>query len=157
MSKEVSHYVVTAHPPGAVYHSTNCNFLSPDSCHVVLAKSHCLEVRQWQNDSFPVVLQAPINGRITSLVSFSVPSSPTAFVFLTTDALKYAVVSYDPTLRPYPLRTHASGSLQVSNSKPADAGPIVAMDPLQRCIALQMVDGFIHVLPIQRQYRCEVG
>ena len=31
MSKEVSHYVVTAHPPGGVLHAVKCNFLAPDS------------------------------------------------------------------------------------------------------------------------------
>jgi hypothetical protein len=31
MSREVSHYVVTAHPPGGVLHTVKCNFLSSDS------------------------------------------------------------------------------------------------------------------------------
>ena len=31
MSAEVSHYVVTAHPPGAVLLTASCSFLSPDS------------------------------------------------------------------------------------------------------------------------------
>ena len=31
MSREVSHYVVTAHPPGGVLHTVKCNFLAPDS------------------------------------------------------------------------------------------------------------------------------
>jgi hypothetical protein len=30
-SREVSHYVVTAHPPGGVLHTVKCNFLSKDS------------------------------------------------------------------------------------------------------------------------------
>lgn len=30
-SHEASHYVVTAHPPGAVLLSAKCNFLSPES------------------------------------------------------------------------------------------------------------------------------
>lgn len=30
-SREVSHYVVTAHPPGAVHFAVKCNFLAPDS------------------------------------------------------------------------------------------------------------------------------
>jgi hypothetical protein len=31
MSREVSHYVVTAHPPGGVLHTVKCNFLAEDS------------------------------------------------------------------------------------------------------------------------------
>jgi hypothetical protein len=31
MNKEVSHYVVTAHPPGSVLVTAKCNFLSPHS------------------------------------------------------------------------------------------------------------------------------
>jgi hypothetical protein len=30
-SREVSHYVVTAHPPGGILNSVKCNFLAPDS------------------------------------------------------------------------------------------------------------------------------
>jgi hypothetical protein len=31
MNREVSHYVVTAHPPGGVLHTVKCNFLAKDS------------------------------------------------------------------------------------------------------------------------------
>ena len=31
MKKEISHYVVTAHPPGGVLLTAKCNFLSPNS------------------------------------------------------------------------------------------------------------------------------
>lgn len=31
MNREVSHYVVTAHPSGGVLHSVKCNFLARDS------------------------------------------------------------------------------------------------------------------------------
>ena len=31
MSREISHYVVTAHPPGGVLHTVKCNFLAEDS------------------------------------------------------------------------------------------------------------------------------
>ena len=31
MDREVSHYVVTAHPAGGALHSVKCNFLAPDS------------------------------------------------------------------------------------------------------------------------------
>ena len=31
MNREVSHYVVTAHPPGGVLHTVKCNFLDKDS------------------------------------------------------------------------------------------------------------------------------
>ena len=30
-NREVSHYVVTAHPPGGVLHTVKCNFLEKDS------------------------------------------------------------------------------------------------------------------------------
>jgi len=30
-ANEVSHYVVTAHPPGAVLRTAQCNFMAPDS------------------------------------------------------------------------------------------------------------------------------
>ena len=31
MSREASHYVVTAHPPNGVLHTVKCNFLAADS------------------------------------------------------------------------------------------------------------------------------
>jgi DNA damage-binding protein 1 len=157
MSKEVSHYVVTAHPPGAVLFSTQCNFLAPDAKNVVLARPRSLEVRQYvrHNDEpvFQLSFQTPINGRITSLLSFQMEHSPTSYVFFTTDTLHYAVVSYDARSSPYPLRTHASGFLQVHNTKPAESGPIVALDSRRACITLHVVDGFVHVIPIDARYR----
>jgi hypothetical protein len=110
---------------------------------VLVAKSARLEVRQLRAaaqdvvgggggggtaDTFPVMLQLPINGRLTALEALKVPSLPTAAVFMLQDRYQYAVVSYCPPqqpfavptdaipgqipkVSPYPVYTHASGSL----------------------------------------------
>ena len=58
----------------------------------------------------------------------------------------------------YPIRTHASGSLTnystsvIAGGRQAECGPLAAVDPLHRCIALHLYDGFITVIPIHRGY-----
>ena len=58
----------------------------------------------------------------------------------------------------YPIRTHASGSLTnystsvIAGGRRAECGPLAAVDPLHRCIALHLYDGFVTVIPIHRGY-----
>jgi len=58
----------------------------------------------------------------------------------------------------YPVRTHASGSLTnystsvIAGGRRAECGPLAAVDPLHRCIALHLYDGFVTVIPIHRGY-----
>ena len=58
----------------------------------------------------------------------------------------------------YPIRTHASGSLAnysssvIAGGRRAECGPLAAVDPLFRCIALHLYDGFVTVIPIHRGY-----
>jgi hypothetical protein len=106
---------------------------------------------------FPVVWSVPINGRITSMVALKVPSSPTSYLFLTTDQLMYAVIGYNPNAAsPYHVTTHASGSLQGEEwnilGRPAECGPLVSVDPHHRCILLHLYDGLLTVFPIQHNY-----
>lgn len=154
MSSEVSHYVVTAHPPGGVLLTVTCNFLSSSTTDVIVAKSRRLEVRQASQDPsspFPIVLTLPINGRITSMVSFKLPRAPTDYLFITTDRYRYAVITFSPENTPYPCRTHASGSLK-GVGREAAVGPLVSVDPHGRCLVLHLYDGFITVIPIYVDY-----
>ncbi|KAL7499954.1 hypothetical protein ACHAWT_010895 [Skeletonema menzelii] len=58
----------------------------------------------------------------------------------------------------YPIRTHASGLLTnystsvIAGGRRAECGPLAAVDPLHRCIALHLYDGFVTVIPIHRGY-----
>lgn len=141
---------------------------------VLVAKSARLEVRQLRAadngvDTFPLLLQLPINGRITALEPLTVPSLPTSAVFLLQDRHQYAVISYAPQqpqlttpsgqlpkVSPYPVFTHASGSLESGagdSGRPNESGTIVAVDPNFRCIALLAFDGLLTVLPIDLNYK----
>ena len=138
-----------------------------------MAKSSRLEVRQLRTasdnnntgggtDTFPVVLEMPLNGRLTALEPLRVPSLPTSAVFMLQDRNQYAVISYgtqqqqqqsDGKISPYPVQTHASGSLQSNGGgrRVDDVGPtLVAVDP--RCIALQAFDGLLTVIPVDPNY-----
>ena len=137
---------------------------------VVIAKSRRLEIRQLQVPSddtadggkahpsspFPIVWSVPVNGRITSLEKIQIPSCPTSFLFITTDQQQYAVLGYNPHATPYPVETHASGSLQGEDlfvlGKQAESGPLVAVDPHARCVVLHLYDGLLTVFPIQTRY-----
>jgi len=184
---EAGHYVVTAQPAGSVIQSVKCSFLAPGSTDIVIAKSHHLEVRQLidttittnsnsseattttnnNNDDndvtnldLPVALSAPINGRITNILPFRHPSSPTDYLFFITETKQYAVVSYSKSTTinnsPYNLTTHVSGDLSdyglaIRGNEP-EGGPVAALDPCYKCIALHLYEGFITILPIHKSY-----
>jgi len=113
-ANEAGHYVVTAHRPGGVLLSVKCSFLEEGSTDVIISKSQRLEIRQLNKEhdedptsssnsspaatasiSFPLVLSAPINGRIISMLPFKHPSSKTDYIFFLTDRKQYAIISYD--------------------------------------------------------------
>jgi len=126
---------------------------------VIVAKSRRLEVRQASQDSsspFPVVLTLPINGRITSMIPIKLSGTPTDYLFLTTDRYRYAVISYSQGSTPYPVKTHASGSLRASGREPA-VGPLVSVDPHGRCLALHIYDGILTCIPIHVDYKPPIG
>ena len=106
---------------------------------------------------FPVLWGVPINGRITAVSPLQVPSSRTSYLFITTSQLQYAVIGYNPAAPgPYPVTTHASGSLHGEEfnilGRPAECGPLVAVDPHNRCVLLHLYDGLLTVFPIQHSY-----
>ncbi|EEC45658.1 damage-specific DNA binding protein 1 [Phaeodactylum tricornutum CCAP 1055/1] len=160
--KEAAHYVVTAHPPGGVLLTAKCNFTSPFSLDVLVAKSRRLEVRQLRTTTeglspFPILASVPINGRIVGLVPFKVHGSDTSYVFVLTARQQYAVLAYDRTnsgSAAYPLVTLASGTLQSQEhavlGQEAESGPIVAIDHFHRCIALHVYDGLLTIIPSTR-------
>lgn len=201
---EVSHYVVTAHPPGSVALTCTCNFLSNQSVDVLVAKPRRIEVRQLQshhhqpatttsihdkgdekatnqslsnNDAFPIVLQlSNINGNIVAmepLRPFPAKYFETTPVFILQERFRYAVIQYNSNMTPYPVVTHASGSLASGSSDPtsssgsstthihsiahlvgriAETAPIVAVDPECRCIVLHLYDGLLTIIPINKGY-----
>lgn len=65
----------------------------------------------------------------------------------------------DVTGEQYPVATHASGTFRnadshaLSGGREAEVGPILAVDPLARCIAVHVYDGFATVIPVHRNYR----
>jgi DNA damage-binding protein 1 len=101
---------------------------------------------------FPIVLNAPINGRITSLTAIQLDSKPTSLLFVTTDQHQYAVIGYDAQLTPHYIRTYASGSLKDEWNQLgqlSECGPLVTIDPYSRCIVLHLYDGLVTVFPIR--------
>eukprot|EP00571_Detonula_confervacea_P013192 CAMPEP_0172297872 /NCGR_PEP_ID=MMETSP1058-20130122/741_1 /TAXON_ID=83371 /ORGANISM="Detonula confervacea, Strain CCMP 353" /LENGTH=1677 /DNA_ID=CAMNT_0013007075 /DNA_START=54 /DNA_END=5084 /DNA_ORIENTATION=- len=205
---EIGHYVVTAHPPGAVFSSFKCNFLSSNSTDVVIAKSNRLEIRSYQPNEgaasnnnggdasnanlFPLLLSLPINGRIVSIAPIRFPNATKDCLFFTTEKGGYALISYDeslagtnaggvsatalggsttfnananstnqssvPTGEHYPIQTHATGTFSgyadhiLAGGKTCECGPLLAVDPLVRCIALHVYDGYLTIIPINRGY-----
>ncbi|CAB9504647.1 damage-binding protein 1 [Seminavis robusta] len=188
IAKEVSHYVVTAHPPGGVLFTCKGHFVASHDAastqDVIVAKSRRLELRTWQSSSnnsttnanstttsnndggggdhnktslFPVLATTPIHGRLTCLQTLKLKKSSVDMIFVTTDRHQYAVLSYEPTMRPYPFRTHASGRLPSGEDpsllgRRSESGPLVAMDPQHRCIALHWLDGLVTIIPIDQNY-----
>ncbi|GKY95822.1 hypothetical protein MPSEU_000542800 [Mayamaea pseudoterrestris] len=180
MEKEFAHYVVTAHPPGGVLVTAKCNFIARDSMDVLVAKSRRLEVRQLRSpmhgsehqtvsavtsasSPFPIVAQVPINGRIICLCPLRIPSMETSCVFMATDRLNYAIVCYEDANHarssPYSIKTLCSGSLRndttdgaASLARLAESGPLVAVDPDSRCIAMHVYDGLMSIISVNMNY-----
>lgn len=154
----------------------------------MIAKSRRLEVRQLTNSesnetaSLPIALSAPINGRITNMLSFRHPSSTTDYIFFTTHTKRYAVISYyagdndgdgggddshntaqrggGPAAvgaSSYNIITHASGDLSdyglaIRGNEP-ESGPLVTIEPHHKFIALHFYEGYVSFLPIHASYR----
>jgi DNA damage-binding protein 1 len=152
---------------------------------VVIAKSRHLEVRRLTNSesnetaSLPIILSAPLNGRITNILPFTHPSSDTDYIFFTTETKRYAVISYagqeqassssmpgnqdsrnirnSTSTTPYNIITHATGNLAdyglaIRGNEP-ESGPLAAIEPNHKCIALHFYEGFVTFLPIHSSYR----
>lgn len=210
IAKEVSHYVVTAHPPGGVLFTCKGHFVATHdkirNNDVFVAKSRRLELRTWQSSEhtassatttpgvgvgnntngggdashngsdssektslFPVLASVPINGRLTSLETLRISSAPIDFVFCTTERHQYAVLSYSAAAAnsntsggggggPYPFITHASGRLPSGEDpqllgRASESGPMIAMDPHYRCVAMHWLDGLITIIPIDQNYQ----
>lgn len=126
---------------------------------VVIAKSRRLEVRQLRQEDeetsspFPVVFSCPINGRITSMVPLTLAHHETALLFMTTDQYQYAVIGYTTAdnAASGSIKTYTSGSLRddwAVLGTLSECGPLVAVDPHMRCIALHLYDGLVTIFPI---------
>ena len=153
---------------------------------VIIAKARTLEIRTTPNaaDSqqlplLTLVAVVPIHGRIVSL--HAIPwHNQRSLIFVATERWQYAVLGYDEETpkkySPYPLVTHASGSLSANNltqsvgapdaaasgtaegandgppllGREAETGPIVAVH--DRCIVLHIFEGIFTVLPINQAY-----
>jgi DNA damage-binding protein 1 len=172
MSSEVSHYVVTAHPPGGVLCVAKGNFLeTSQEEQICIAKSRRLELRIPNNEEdapFPIVLSVPINGRIICMLPIPwrnpLTNKPLSLLFILTVNFQYAVLrlgrgnnnsnnSNNNSNSPYPVQTLASGHIRPSLlGKPADGAPLVTLDPLHRCLALHLYDGFLTLIPIHANY-----
>lgn len=148
---------------------------------IAIAKAGCLEIRQasppdsHHNEALPVVLRLPINGRITSIVPLRLARMESTVLFLLQERLNYAAISYAPknskrgsidpptstgrTISPYPVFTHASGTLAGGdgvNNRANESGTHVAVDPHSRCIAIQAIEGLLTVIPVDQKYRMPV-
>jgi hypothetical protein len=139
---EVGHVVLTAHPPGAVSMSVRCHFLSSTSNDIVIVKSNRIEVRttpptrhgSWSNDNntsnsetqeeedtFPLTLILPINGRVVAIVPIRFGNGKKQqqkkqqqqqdCLFFLTEGGSYALISYDGSLT-----TSSSSSTLMSSS-----------------------------------------
>ena len=108
----------------------------------------------------------PINGRLTTLLPFRHPRSTTGdYLFFTTDRKQFGIVGYDPSAdgadslsldSPYRIFNHAHGPLADYGAsvlgRESEAGPLAAIDPAGRCIAVHLYDGFVTILPLNPNY-----
>ncbi len=115
----------------------------------MIAKSRRLEVRQCKQGTLDTILTLPIHGRIIAMTALPAaqPNKPQCVFFLT-ERFQYALIGYDVTQTPYPVRTYASGSFPegVTMGRTTEH-PLLAMHPT--CLALHLFRGFVTILPLQ--------
>mmetsp|Transcript_29106 Transcript_29106/g.60669 ORF Transcript_29106/g.60669 Transcript_29106/m.60669 type:complete len:460 (+) Transcript_29106:245-1624(+) len=98
-----------------------------------------------------------------SIGSANIGGSASIGSAFTSIARSSAVLNANTTGEHYPIQTHATGSFKnytdhvMAGGRMCECGPLMAVDPLFRCIALHLYDGYLTILPINRGYDVSKG
>ncbi|KDD72432.1 hypothetical protein H632_c3354p0, partial [Helicosporidium sp. ATCC 50920] len=137
-------YVVTAHKPSAVLASVVGRFVKPDGLDLIVSKGTRLEILSLTPSGLESVAELPIYGRVCAMRLLWVWGESTQRLVVVTARQQYAVLAY----RDGTVTTLAHGSAEERVGRPAVAGPLAAIDPQGRCLALHLYDAMLRIVPL---------
>ncbi|CAI2170756.1 4366_t:CDS:10 [Funneliformis geosporum] len=134
-------YVVTAHKPSTVVSSVRASFSAPDETNLILNKTTRLEFYTLVPNGLKLFMDLPVYARISAM-----EGRTTDLLFVATARYQYFVLSYD--VENQKLITEATGNFVNRVGKPAELGPLSAIDPNCKMIGLYAYHGLLTVMPM---------
>ena len=161
-------YVVSAHKPTSVRHALTCSFLSPNSTTLILASplppplpfnptnrsdrtSNILQIYEYDSSTGQCLphAQHPLHAKIIALAVHKPPHyTGQDHLLILTDNYAAFTCSWDPQTQSLRNEKCIDG-LHDTSLRPAEAGELVRLDPLNRCFALNLYQGLLTFLLIQ--------
>ncbi|WBW74022.1 Cul4-RING E3 complex WD repeat protein subunit Ddb1 [Schizosaccharomyces osmophilus] len=141
-------YVSYIHKPSSVRNAVVCQFVDSTSCNVILAKSNCIEIYEYNDENnLQLITFTNIFGRIVGLKSFRPALSSTDHIIVATDSFHYFTIFWDSENK-----TIANGikiqDCSVRSLRESQSGPLLLVDPIQRVLCLHVYQGLLTIIPI---------
>lgn len=141
-------YVVTAHKPSRVSHTSVGSFLGPNQRNLLVAKVTYIQVYSITIEGLVCVVELPINGAISVMQLMTVPGDSQDHLIILTEKFKLCVLRWSTDEN----RCHvvSSGDMQDHIASQNGSEKIVFVDPDARCIALHQYPRLLKVIPTER-------
>ncbi|EPY51696.1 damaged DNA binding protein Ddb1 [Schizosaccharomyces cryophilus OY26] len=141
-------YVSYIHKPSSVRNAVVCQFVDSTSCNVIIAKSNCIEIYEYNDEkNLQLLTYTNIFGRIVGLNSFRPALSSTDHIIVATDSFHYFTLFWDSENQ-----SIANGikiqDCSVRSLRESQSGPILLVDPFQRVLCLHVYQGLLTIIPI---------
>ncbi|KAJ2498804.1 DNA damage-binding protein 1a [Coemansia sp. RSA 1972] len=141
-------YVVSAHKASSVLASVSGAFTLPEATDLVLAKYNRIEVHTLTaaTGQLRQVGGWALNGKISTLHFFHPTDRLTGCILVTSEKFQFAVLSWDAAEQR--VITESTGEFTEVTGRPTTEAKLVAVDPLNRVIAVYAYQGIVHLLPM---------
>eukprot|EP00762_Andalucia_godoyi_P006008 ANDGO_00026.mRNA.1 DNA damage-binding protein 1b len=159
-------YVVSAQKSTAATHCLAGSFLGPKKRNLVIAKSNRLEFYDVGENGLVAVTELTLNGRVEALQSLKLPvqslnaqAVEAECLFILTDKLRWSIITVDngagsssaKLANGIAFKTLAYGNSGDSEGHENDDRYLCAVDPYCRMVALQIYQGFVRILAIDKR------
>ncbi|KNE69579.1 hypothetical protein AMAG_14136 [Allomyces macrogynus ATCC 38327] len=144
----INPYFVTAHPPSAVSHAQKGSFTGPNDVNLVVCKTTRLEIYLLGETGTELVHAENLFARVQVLHLVRPADRPTDLLFLCTDRFQYALLSWDPSRNAF--KTEQAGSLEEKAGRKLDENPLSFVDPHARLLGLNLYQGSLKVVPLDK-------
>ncbi|KAK9364738.1 CPSF A subunit region-domain-containing protein [Lipomyces kononenkoae] len=138
-------YAVSIHKPSSVRHAVCTDLIAPGVYSLVLARPASIDVYAIQSSSLSLQYSLPVNGTITSLLTFKPTVSSTSWLFvLTEDCIGFTLSYKDGHL----VTEQVSTDLDERFLPDTDTEHIAIMDPQFRAILLHTYKSSLTYIPL---------
>eukprot|EP00033_Pygsuia_biforma_P001101 GCRY01001253.1.p1 GENE.GCRY01001253.1~~GCRY01001253.1.p1 ORF type:complete len:1121 (+),score=337.54 GCRY01001253.1:198-3560(+) len=143
-------YVVTAHPPSAVFSSICCSFTGNGELNLLVNKCTRIEVFLYRPDEEPylhLVTSIPLYGRIATMNTFTPQGETQDRLVITTEKYNFIVLRWSRKKKQP--ETLAAGDVKEMLGRPVENGQMAMVDPLNRLIGLHLYDGMLKIVALK--------